>query len=79
MNRSFAEAVEIQQEQLSAQNLHCLGSEGMKAKGVKIQLVETCEYENSSAFEWIFPLWFTEICQLTTEVKLSFIYMTKSH
>lgn len=77
MNKNIAEAVEIQQEELSAQNLHSLGSEGEKAQGVRIQLLQTCEYENTSAFKWVFPLWFTEIWQSTMEVKLSFIYMTK--
>lgn len=35
MNRNFAETVEIHQEELTAQNLHCLGSEGVKTKGLK--------------------------------------------
>lgn len=51
MNKNFAEAVEIQQGELTAQNLPCLGSEGVRAKGVKIQLLETCEYGNTSAFK----------------------------
>lgn len=79
MSKNFAEAVEIQQEELTAQNLHCLGTKWVKAKGVKIQLLDTCEYEKNSAFKWAFPLWFTEIWHLTTEIKLSFMYMTKSH
>lgn len=66
MNKNFAEAGEIHQEVLTAQNLRCLGTEGMKDKGVKIQLLETCQYENISAFKWVFPLWFTK---KLTEIK----------
>lgn len=61
MRKNFAEAAEIQQKELAAQNLHCLESEEVKNKGVKIQLLDTCEYENNSAFKLAFPLRFTEI------------------
>lgn len=61
MSKSSAEAVEMEQVELFPQSLRYLGSEGVKAKRIKPQLLETCGYESIFAFKLISPLWVMEI------------------